>query len=380
MKAVWQGLGRLCLTAVMCLAARNGLPALPASAESCAEAIADGGFETGGAWQPGSTPFPPEYVTYTSHTGARSLVLGIMQGANASSYSSAKQLVTIPVGATRATLSFWVYAVVGDQPGADKMQLLLLDPAGATLAVIWTSSSNNPTWSQLTYDVTQWRGQSVQVYFNVINDGAGGTTGMFLDDVSLAVCPDSSLAAATAQPAAAVADEDWSDSPPSATPSTSPAEPLETPAPVVETPAAVFFTREVDVDSELSQAGLQALQIEPVTPAASESSPSSGTPAMVFFTPTPDSGLSPTALHASQAGAGTAEQQLTRVSLMVTPAGTLTLRPTRGTAVPLATRGTLASQAPKEAPFAQWPKGWWFAVGAVFAIILAAGLIARRSG
>jgi hypothetical protein len=380
MKAAWQGLGRLCLAAVICLAVRNGLPAHPASAESCAEAIADGGFETGGAWQLGATPVPPEYVTYTRHAGARSLALGITQGANAQSYSSAKQLVSIPAGATQAGLSFWMYAVVGAQAGADKMQLLLLDPAGATLAVIWTSSSDNPTWSQLTYDVTQWRGQSVQVYFNVINDGTGGATGMFLDDVSLLVCPDSALAAATVLPVASVADAFSADPPPGMTPSTTPDEPLETPAPVIETPAAIFFTPEDNVDSEYSQAGMQALQTDPATPGAAETLDSSETPALVFFTPTADSVLSPTAPHASQAGAGTAVQQLTRVSLMVTPAGTLAARPTRVAAAPLATRGTAAPQAPIDAPFAQWPKGWWFAVGAIFAIILAAGLFARRSG
>ena len=40
----------------------------------------------------------------------------------------------------------------------------------------------------MSFDLSQWRGQTVQVYFNVYNDGLGGTAAMFLDDVSLATC------------------------------------------------------------------------------------------------------------------------------------------------------------------------------------------------
>jgi hypothetical protein len=379
MKEVRRGLGRFGLAAAICLAATNGLTALPATAQSCAEVVADGGFEAGGAWQLGATPVPPEYVTYSLHTGARSLALGITQGANAQSYSSARQLVTIPAGADEARLTFWTYAVVGAESGLDKMQLVLLKPDGATLAVIWTSNGNNPTWSQLSYDLTQWRGQAVQLYFNVINDGVGGTTGMFLDDVSLVVCPNSALTPVATPPAAPVTGEPPPDPPPSVTPSASPDDLAEMPAPVDETPAAGFFTPEPAVDSQYSESGSQPLLAEPATPEAAEPLLSSGTPAMVFFTPTAEPGLSSAAPQISQSGAGAATQQLTRVSLMVTPDWTLPPRSAQVTAVPLATRRAAAPQAPGDAPFAQWPKGWWFAVGAVLAIILAAGLFSRRS-
>jgi hypothetical protein len=415
MKAAPRGLGRLCLVAVMCLVAWIGPSALPATAQDCADLIADGGFETGGVWQFGATPVLPEYVTDTVHTGDRSLALGITRGANTQSYSSARQVVMIPAGATQAGLSFWVYAEVGAQPGADKMQLLLLKPDGATLAILWTASTNNPNWSQLTYDLSPWRGQVVQVYFNVINDGAGGTTGMFLDDVSLGVCPDSALAAATAMPPVSGADEIPAEPLAAVTPSMSLDVPSDTPVTLAATPAAVLLTPESGIESANAEEGMQAAQTDSATQAASEPSPGSGTPALIFytptaqtapatqatpepspgsgtpalifFTPTADPALSPTAQRALHAGSGTLEAgaagaatpELTRISLIVTPAWTFTPRPTRDTAVPLATRGSAAPQVPGEAPFAQWPRGWWFAVGAVFVIILAAGLVARRS-
>jgi hypothetical protein len=363
----------------LCLVAWVGRSALPARAESCGNVIGDGGFETGGAWQLGATPVPPEYVTDTKHSGARSLALGITQGANAASYSSAKQSVTIPAGATEARLSFWFYATVGAQAGADKMQLVLLNPDGTTLTVLWTSSSNNPVWSQLTHDVTPWRGRTVQVYFNVINDGAGGATGMFLDDVSLAVCTDTLLATVTPPPTAPDAPQGSTDPLPSSTPFAPPAYPAETPAAAGETPALIFFTPESN----------PALAPDPV--ATVDPTPVSGTPALIFFTPTADPALAGTDPGVSKldsgtpgipvgSGAATPAAQLTRVSLPVTPPWTTMPRPTRLTVAPRATPGTPAPRAPGEAPFTQWPKGWWFAVGAVFAIILAAGLFARRSG
>ena len=43
-------------------------------------------------------------------------------------------------------------------------------------------------WNQLSFDLTRWRGRTLQVYFNVYNNGVGGTAGRFLDDVSLTAC------------------------------------------------------------------------------------------------------------------------------------------------------------------------------------------------
>jgi hypothetical protein len=380
MKAVWHELGQFCLVTALCLVAWIGPPALPAKAESCGDVIADGGFETGGVWQLGATPVPPEYVTHTKHTGARSLALGIAQGANAASYSSAKQIVMIPSGASEAKLSFWFYAAVGAQAGADKMQLLLLNPDGTTLAVLWTSSSNNPAWSQLTYDVTPWRGQTVQVYFNVINDGSGDTTGIFLDDVSLAVCPGPVLATATGLTAVSDAPQGSTDPVPTTIPSASTDNAEETPEAAGQTPAMIFFTPESD--PAFSQADSRPIATDSEAAATVDPSPGSGTPDLVFFTPTANPALAGADSNAPQLDSGTpgTPAEITRISLPVTPSWTALPRPTRVTIAPRATSGTSAPPAPSEAPFAQWPKGWWFAVGAVFAIILAAGLVARRTG
>jgi hypothetical protein len=398
MKAPSRGLCWPCLVAALCLLAPVGPAAYPAGAQDCADLIADGGFETGGAWQLGVTPVPPEYVTYAAHAGARSLALGITQGANTKSYSSARQPVWLPANATQAKLTFWVYAVVGSEPVADKLQALLLKPNGDTLAILWTSNANNPTWTQLTYDLTPWVGEAVQVYFNVINDGVGGTAGMFLDDVSLVACPGAATAA-TPEAVPYGAGDDALE-PPAVTPWLAPEAPTDTFEPEVVMPEAAYLTPEAGVDSAyvgslepatdlvaVAQGTFEpASEAIPTEQGTFESAPDSGTPALVFFTPTAELTPSPTGSAVRQAVTGTQEvvssgsatPELTRISLVVTPAWTFTPRPTRNASSPPG--GTPAPPQPGGAPFAQWPKGWWFAAGAVLVIILAAGLVARRSG
>jgi hypothetical protein len=317
MTAARRSWGRLCLGSALCLVACIGLSTPQTKAESCAEAIADGGFETGDAWQLLATSTPPEYVTDPVHSGGRALGLGVTQSAQGAGYSSASQVVMIPAEAAEARLSFWFYAEVGDQPGADRMQLSLLNPDDTILAVLWTSSRSSPNWSQVTYDLTPWRGRTVEVYFNVLNDGTGGTTTMVLDDVSLAVCPDGALAAL-------------------------PDDLTATSGTVLETPVMIFFTPTLDGT------------------ASQDSQPDSATPDIP---------------PASEAGMPA--PQVTRVSLPVTPAATSMPRPTRVTVAPSVAPGT---PAPGEGRFAQWPEGWFFGVGMVFAIILLVLLFAWRRG
>ncbi len=154
----------------------------------CTELVRNGGFETDAAWLLGSAPQMPEYVTYARHSGNRALLLGVAGGTGPRSYSSARQTVTIPANAETVTLSFWFYALLNSATG-DYMELVLLTPDGAVLDRPWRSQNDSRTWNQLRFDLARWRGRTFQIYFNVYNDGRDGTAGMFLDDVSLSVCP-----------------------------------------------------------------------------------------------------------------------------------------------------------------------------------------------
>ena len=113
----------------------------------------------------------------TQHSGNQSLLLGITSGANVQSFSSARQTVTIPATATQTTLSFWFYAMASSPATTDYMEVVLLDTAGAILTKPWYSHNDSQMWNQMSFDLSPWRGQTVQLYFNVYNDGAGRDRG-----------------------------------------------------------------------------------------------------------------------------------------------------------------------------------------------------------
>jgi len=187
-RPLWRGMWWV---AVLSLAIWLGPRSLPVhAAGDCTELLVNGGFESEDGWVLGVTLLTPQYVTYKWHSGNRALALGIVQGGNVQSYSSARQTVTIPADAGTVTLSAWVYTMMESPTGNDRVQLLLLDPSDDTTVYTlqnWTNDSR--TWNQMTFDLSRWRGRTLQLYFNVYNDGLGGTAGMFLDDVSLVSCP-----------------------------------------------------------------------------------------------------------------------------------------------------------------------------------------------
>jgi hypothetical protein len=192
MLRTWKLLTGLCLAALICLWPGQ-LPAASAQGTPvCAELVVNGGFETpGAAWVLGASPAPPQYVTYNRASGAYSLLLGIADGVNRQAFSSARQTVAIPA-AQRVTLSFSFYPQMTGAPTTDYMELALLSPDGSTiLEKPWFARNDSRTWNRLTFDLTAWQGRTLQLYFNVYNDGLGGIAQMFLDDVSLLACSQS---------------------------------------------------------------------------------------------------------------------------------------------------------------------------------------------
>ncbi len=107
---------------------------------------------------------------------------------NLNGLASIRQLVTVPVGYSQATLGVWVYTQTQPGAGADYQQVALLNSSGTPVFVPWQAQSNNPAWTQLLFDVSAFAGQNVFVSFSVNNDGAGGRTAMVVDDVRLLSC------------------------------------------------------------------------------------------------------------------------------------------------------------------------------------------------
>jgi hypothetical protein len=129
----------------------------------------------------------PQIVTSPVFSGAFALQLG-SQTQNASSYSSARQWVTIPWSHPRVVLQFWANTWAQSLSGEDRQQVVLLAPGDTVMSVPWKVLENTRTWLPHSFELIGLAGQTFAVYFNVINDGVGGRTAMFVDDARLWAC------------------------------------------------------------------------------------------------------------------------------------------------------------------------------------------------
>lgn len=166
--------------------------AAPPSA--CREGLQDGGFESGTIWDIVNTAYsagyvhrPATYVTNPVHSGQRALRLGITEGPDVFSYSAAQQAVTIPANAASARLSVWMYLISADRSG-DGQYLLILKEGGGYDTLMW-ELTDSPAWQRREYSLDAYRGQRVIVHFEAHNDGDGALTAMYVDDVTLTICP-----------------------------------------------------------------------------------------------------------------------------------------------------------------------------------------------
>jgi len=162
------------------------------AATLCDELVDNGGFETEGAgWEipPGSLA-PPAYTAATSHSGSRSMHLGIPAGwSDRVSYSTIYQGITIPSDAAAVNLAFW-YKPYTEEWAGDFQRISLLDgpPPSAELESFVNAHSNSGAWTEYTTDLSDYAGQTVYLYFTVYNDGDGVQTWMYVDDVSVEYC------------------------------------------------------------------------------------------------------------------------------------------------------------------------------------------------
>ncbi len=157
---------------------------------ACQELVVNGGFEKQLGWITGTTLRPARYVTDNVHSGSHAILLGVLPGEeNVHSYSSIRQLLTLPAG-TSITLTYWYYPIFeGEGDLRDEQQALILNSDGGLLRVLWRGLENDRTWKERRFNLTDYAGQSIYLYFNVFNDGSAGKTSMYLDDVSVLACP-----------------------------------------------------------------------------------------------------------------------------------------------------------------------------------------------
>lgn len=183
------------------------------SAAPCTEEIANGGFELDSDWDIPITKYTAGYTMAEVHSGNRSMRIGIVKPSdNRYSYSSARQWVTIPADVVSATLRFWLYPMSGEPaaleapvgplavtveeavlPGDAQYVLILNEHEQWIDAPLLWQRSDDRVWAFHQFDLMAYAGRTIKLHFGVYNDGWGGATGMYVDDVSLELCFPTSL-------------------------------------------------------------------------------------------------------------------------------------------------------------------------------------------
>jgi PKD repeat protein len=190
----------------------------------CSSGIANGGFETDAAWEFLLTAYPAAYTTAITHTGSRAARTGIVTPAhNIESWSVVQQVVTIPAGVVSATLRFWVYPISGESPYTptvaarpllgmtqdavdaamqlpeDMQYVIVLNEADQWIRYLLWRRGNEQRWIMYERDMSIHAGQTIKIQFGSVNDGFGGLTAMYVDDVSLELCEPTQRVVTTVQ-------------------------------------------------------------------------------------------------------------------------------------------------------------------------------------
>ena len=167
-------------------ASLTGLGTTPATCVS--NTLSNAGFESGtlDCWTAGGA-LTPAIATQQSHAGSFSAQLGAIGLPQPSGDSWMYQTVTVPTGLQNPTLTFWFWPSSEDSIGYDWQEAQIRDSGGNMLAQVLKVASNTQTWTYSTFDLTPYKGQTVQLYFNVHEDGDsyGYLTYMYLDDIAI---------------------------------------------------------------------------------------------------------------------------------------------------------------------------------------------------
>ena len=160
--------------------------AVNAGGGTATELITNGGFESGTTGWTASSGVITNRTGESAHSGTWYVWL---DGNGVATTDTLSQSVTIPASATTATLSFWLHidtAETSTSSAYDKLTVQLLNSSGTALTTLATYSNLNAatSYTQKSFDVSSYKGQTVTVYFKGVEDYTKQTS-FVIDDVSL---------------------------------------------------------------------------------------------------------------------------------------------------------------------------------------------------
>ena len=168
------------------------LPAVLKNYPPCSQPIQNGDFEAGSAyWTLGGATI---ISTLTPHSGSYSAWLGGYNNANDTLYQTIAIPSTGPTGQpiVHARLSYYWYMSTEETSTSNDYDFLYVrirNIYGSTLrqVQVMTNRSTKDTWVLSSFDVSEFIGQTVQIYFQATTDSSLKSS-FFIDDVSLYAC------------------------------------------------------------------------------------------------------------------------------------------------------------------------------------------------
>ena len=149
------------------------------------ELMVNGGFESGTTGWTGTTGDIGSFSGEAAFQGTRNAWMG---GNGSAITETLAQTLTIPAASTSAILSFYLHIDTAESGSTvyDKLQVQVRNTSGTVLKTLATYSNVNAAtgYQQRTFDLTAYKGQTVQIYFTETED-ASVQTSFVLDNVSL---------------------------------------------------------------------------------------------------------------------------------------------------------------------------------------------------
>lgn len=150
------------------------------------ELVTDGSFESGSSSWSATSGVITNSSSEAAHTGSYKAWL---DGYGQSHTDTVSQTVTIPATASSATLTFWLHidtAETTTSKAYDSLSVQLQSSSGSVLKTLATYSNldSNSGYAQKSFDVSAYKGQTIKIYFNGVEDSTMQTS-FVIDDVSL---------------------------------------------------------------------------------------------------------------------------------------------------------------------------------------------------
>jgi uncharacterized membrane protein len=149
--------------------------------------ITNGGFETGNftGWTKGGAD-TPEVSTAQVESGKYSALLGRTAAPEVNGNSYIIQKIAIPSTATKVTLNFYYWPATNDTISYAYQEVLILNTSGKALAQVLKVADNGRGWKEVTYDLTSYVGETIELYFGVHGNGySSDYIYMYVDNVSV---------------------------------------------------------------------------------------------------------------------------------------------------------------------------------------------------